>query len=146
MARAGYLLGIDLGAGSLKATLIRADGSLAGEASHPVATSNPKFGWSEQNPDDWYAALRHAVPAALKAARVAPETIAGIGFSGGAHIPVLTDAEDRPIRPAIMWSDQRSAAEARELHERAGAADHPHLSQPGEPDLVAGHAALAEAP
>jgi xylulokinase len=120
MARATHLLGIDLGAGSLKATLIRADGPLAGEASHPVATGNPKFGWSEQNPDDWYAALRRAVPAALKAAGIAPEAVAGIGFSGGAHIPVLTDAEDRPIRPAIMWSDQRSAAEARELHERAG--------------------------
>lgn len=49
MTRAAHLLGIDLGAGSLKATLIRGDGSLAGEASHPVATSNPKYGWSEQN-------------------------------------------------------------------------------------------------
>jgi len=120
MARAAYLLGIDLGAGSLKATTIRADGTLAGEASHPVATSNPKYGWSEQNPDEWYAALCHAVPAALKAAGIAPSEVAGIGFSGGAHIPVLTDGEDRPVRPAIMWSDQRSAAEARELHEKAG--------------------------
>jgi xylulokinase len=120
MARAAYLLGIDLGAGSLKATLIRADGTLAGEASHPVATSNPRHGWSEQNPDEWYAALCHAVPAALKAAGIAPAEVAGIGFSGGAHIPVLTDGEDRPVRPAIMWSDQRSAAEARELHEKAG--------------------------
>ncbi len=115
-----HLLGIDLGAGSLKATIIRKDGTVAGEGSHGIATSIPKFGWSEQNPADWYAALCRAVPAALQAAGLPPEAIAGIGLSGGAHIPVLTDAEDRVIRPAIMWNDQRSAQEARELHEQAG--------------------------
>ncbi len=120
MARGTYLLGIDLGAGSLKATIIRRDGSLAGEGAHGYATSTPKFGWSEQNPADWYAALCRAVPAALAAAKIKPEEIAGIGLSGGAHIPVLTDAADDVIRPAIMWSDQRSAQEARELHEQAG--------------------------
>ena len=119
-SRATHLLGIDLGAGSLKATIIGRDGRVAGEGSHGVSTSIPKFGWSEQNPADWYAALCRAVPAALQAARLPAEAIAGIGLSGGAHIPVLTDAEDRVIRPAIMWSDQRSAAEARELHEQAG--------------------------
>jgi len=120
MVRATYLLGIDLGAGSLKATIIRRDGSLAGEGAHGYATSTPKFGWSEQNPADWHAALCRAVPAALAAASIKPEEIAGIGLSGGAHIPVLTDAADNIIRPAIMWSDQRSAQEARELHDQAG--------------------------
>ena len=121
MVRQGtHLLGIDLGAGSLKATILRKDGSVAGEGSQGVATSVPRSGWSEQNPADWYAALCRAVPAALRSARLKPEAIAGIGLSGGAHIPVLTDAENRVIRPAIMWSDQRSAEEARELHERAG--------------------------
>ena len=118
--RGTHLLGIDLGAGSLKATIIRKDGTVAGEGSHGVATSIPKFGWSEQDPADWYAALCRAVPAALQAARLNPAEIAGIGLSGGAHIPVLTDAQDQVIRPAIMWNDQRSALEARELHEQAG--------------------------
>jgi xylulokinase len=115
-----HLLGIDLGAGSLKATIIRRDGSLAGEAAHPVETSIPRFGWSEQDPASWCRALCRAVPAAIAAASIAAHDIAGIGLSGGAHIPVLTDSEDRVIRPAIMWADQRSAAEARELHEQAG--------------------------
>ena len=119
-AACNHLLGIDLGAGSLKATIIRRDGSLAGEGSHPVATKIPRFGWSEQDPAEWYQALCRAVPAALAAAGLSPDAIAGIGLSGGAHIPVLTDAEDRVLRPAIMWADQRSAAEARELHEQAG--------------------------
>src|SRR5690349_20357856 len=119
-ARGNHLLGIDLGAGSLKATIIRRDGSLAGEASHPVETHIPKPGWSEQSPEEWFQALCKAVPAALKAAGVAAGEVACIGVSGGAHIPVLTDADDRPLRPAIMWNDQRSAREARELHEQAG--------------------------
>ena len=59
------LLGIDLGAGSLKASLIRLDGSLEGEASHPVSTLAPQSGWSEQDPAEWWREVCAAVPAAL---------------------------------------------------------------------------------
>jgi len=117
---ATYLLGIDLGAGSLKATVIDAAGRVAGQAGHPITTNVPHPGWSEQDPEAWFAALREAVPAALAAAGLAPSAIAGIAISAGAHIPVLTDAAGAVLRPAIMWNDQRSAAEAAELHERAG--------------------------
>jgi xylulokinase len=117
---ATYLLGIDLGAGSLKATVIDAAGRVAGQAGHPITTNVPHPGWSEQDPEEWFAALREAVPAALAAAGLAPSAIAGIAISAGAHIPVLTDAAGAVLRPAIMWNDQRSAAEAAELHERAG--------------------------
>lgn len=117
---AAHLLGIDLGAGSLKATLITAAGEIAGEASRPVTTHVPKSGWSEQDPAEWVAALYAAVPEAVAAAGIDASEIAGIGISAGAHTPVLTDAENRVIRPAIMWNDQRSAAEAAALHARAG--------------------------
>jgi xylulokinase len=115
-----FLLGIDLGAGSLKATIIDADGRLAGEGAHPIETRIPTFGWSEQDPRDWYAALCQAVPAAIAAAKIDAKAIAGIGFSAGAHTLVLTDGDGQIIRPAIMWSDQRSAEEARALHAEAG--------------------------
>ncbi len=115
------LLGIDLGAGSLKASLMTATGKVAGEASVGITTSIPQSGWSEQDPAEWYAALCKAVPAALAAAGVTAAEIAGIGVSAGAHIPVLTDETGKVLRPAIMWNDQRSAAEAAELHERGGA-------------------------
>ena len=119
-AKGAVLLGVDLGAGSLKASLVRFDGSVAGEASQPIETRIPRFGWSEQNPDEWWRAFTLAVPQALAAAGAKPDDIAGIGLSAGAHIPVLLDADGRVIRPAILWNDQRSAEEARELHERAG--------------------------
>lgn len=115
-----YLMGVDLGASNMKATIIRGDGSLAAEASHPLDTQILHPGWSEQNPDDWYAAFCKAAPQALKKAGIDAADIAGIGICGGAHIPVLTDASDAVIRPAILWNDQRSIAEARELHEKYG--------------------------
>jgi xylulokinase len=116
-----YLLGVDLGAGSLKATIITDTGAVMGEASAPITTSVTHFGWSEQDPAEWFAALRQAVPGAIAAAGILGAQIAGIGISAGAHIPVLTDAHGTVLRPAIMWNDQRSAAEAAALQDRAGA-------------------------
>lgn len=113
------MLGIDLGAGSLKATLVRADGTTAGEASAPVATANPRFGWAEQDPRDWWTAFCAAVPAALADAAVTGEAVTVIGFSGGAHIGVLCGSHGEVLRPAILWSDSRAATEAAELRARA---------------------------
>ena len=113
-----YLLGIDLGAGSLKATLITPEGVVKAEAGTPISTRMRHFGWAEQDPAEWYAALCRAVKQVL--AGIEPGEIAGIGISAGAHIPVLTDAKGAVLRPAIMWSDQRAAEEAAALHRQAG--------------------------
>ncbi|MGF1628041.1 MAG: xylulokinase [Kiloniellaceae bacterium] len=115
------VLGIDLGAGSLKATLIDETGATLAEAAAPIATRSPRLGWSEQDPAEWWQALQTAVPQALAKAGLPAGEIAAVGISAGAHIAVLEDAEGQVIRPAIMWNDQRSSAEAAELHERAGA-------------------------
>lgn len=116
-----YLLGIDLGAGSLKATIIDAQGRLIGEGSVPVTTLVPRLGWSEQDPAEWYVALCVAVRAALAVSGISPADIVGIGLSAGAHIPVLTNAQGAVLRPAIMWNDQRAGAQAAALHAAAGA-------------------------
>ena len=113
------LLGIDLGAGSLKASLITFDGALAGEGSHAVSTSAPKPGWSEQDPWDWWRAACAAVPAALARAGGDPKRIAAISFSAGAHTQVLEDRDGQVIRPAILWNDQRSGQQTKALRERA---------------------------
>ena len=113
------LLGIDLGAGSLKASLIHLDGLLAGEASHPVSTLAPKPGWSEQDPAEWWRAICVAVPAALAQAGGDASRIAALSFSAGAHTQVLEDRDGNVIRPAILWNDQRSGPQTKALRDRA---------------------------
>jgi xylulokinase len=115
------LVGIDLGAGSLKISVIRRDGSLVSEASAPVTTSSPHPGWSEQNPQDWWLAACDALRRGLKASGRPASDVAAISFSAGAHTQVLEDADGRVIRPAILWNDQRSRRETEELRERADA-------------------------
>jgi xylulokinase len=114
------MMGIDLGAGSLKVTILSEDGAVVNSASADIHTAMPKPGWSEQDPEAWYRGLCAAVPAALASDGLEATGITAISFSGGAHTPVLLDEQYRVIRPAILWSDQRSGAEARELEERAG--------------------------
>lgn len=113
------LVGIDLGAGSLKISIINTDGSLVSEASAPVATFAPHPGWSEQNPQDWWQAACDAMQRVLAASGRPATDIAAISFSAGAHTQVLEDADGRVIRPAILWNDQRSRKETQELRERA---------------------------
>ncbi|OYV38578.1 MAG: hypothetical protein B7Z80_09660 [Rhodospirillales bacterium 20-64-7] len=115
-----YLLGIDLGAGSLKAMVINTTGHRLGEGSSPITTHIPQPGFAEQHPAEWREALGMAVKQALAAAGIPAAQIAGIGVSAGAHIPVLMDPAEKIIRPAIMWSDQRSLVEAQALHAQAG--------------------------
>ncbi len=120
MAEGRHLMGVDIGAGSLKATIIDDAGRVLGTGTAPVATATPHPGWTEQEPEDWYRAACAGIAAALREAGLGGHDIRAVSFSAGAHTPVLLDAEDRPLRPAILWSDQRSAAEARELREAHG--------------------------
>jgi xylulokinase len=116
-----YLMGVDLGAGGVKVSIIDEDGHTVAEGSSSIATSTPHFGWAEQDPGEWWAAACAAIRAAFVAFDGSAEQIAGIGVSGGAHIGVLTDDDGVPLRPAILWSDSRSANEATELRESADA-------------------------
>ena len=109
-------LGIDLGSGGVKITLVADDGRVLASASRELVTSRPHPGWCEQAPDDWLVAMRAA--ARQLTASVDVGGIAAIGFSGGTHIAVLIDEAGRVLRPAILWSDQRSAREAAWLNER----------------------------
>ena len=115
----GVLLGLDLGAGGVKVSIVDADGITHAEGSSPITTTTPHFGWAEQHPDDWWQAACQAIRVAFAAFAGSAADIVAIGVSGGAHIGVLTDADGTPLRPAILWSDSRSANEAAELREAA---------------------------
>lgn len=115
-----WLMGIDIGAGSLKTMVVRSDGHIGGSASMDIATHSPQPRWSEQDPQDWWRAVCDTVPRALAEAGIGAGEIRAVSFSAGAHTPVLEDAQGRVLRPAILWSDQRSGEQVQALQQRHG--------------------------
>ena len=108
------LLGIDYGTGGCKVTAIGADGSFAGEASTEFPTYHDHPGWSEQEPQDWWNALRSSL-GKLAEKGVDLKSVVACALDGSTHNAVLLDAEYRPVRRTIMWTDQRSTAECEAL-------------------------------
>ena len=108
------LLGIDYGTGGCKVTVIDETGSFVGEASTEFATYHDHPGWSEQEPSDWWNALAESLKK-LAAKGVDLKSIAACALDGSTHNAVLLDAEYRPVRRTIMWTDQRATAECEAL-------------------------------
>ena len=108
-------LGIDLGTSALKAVLLDDDGHIAAQSEARLSVSTPRRLWSEQNPEDWWAAACRALDE-LKA-RHGPSLAAvrAIGLSGQQHGATLLDARGAVLRPAILWNDGRSGAECTAL-------------------------------
>jgi xylulokinase len=107
------LVGLDVGTTGVKAVAISPTGEVLAmeEEAYPLSTPHP--GWAEQDPEDWWRAAE-AVIARLPFAEVR------LGFSGQMHGLVCLDADDRVLRPAILWNDQRTAAECTEIEQRVG--------------------------
>jgi xylulokinase len=113
MAAERVLVGLDVGTTGAKALAITPTGEVVarGGAGYPLSTPRP--GWAEQDPEDWWRAAQ----AVLAELRVEP---AAIGLSGQMHGLVALDSRDRVLRPAILWNDQRTAAECAEIEKRIG--------------------------
>ena len=121
------LLGIDYGTGGCKVTALGTDGSFAGEASTEFPTHHDHPGWSEQDPQDWWDALKSSL-GKLAAKGVDLQSIAACALDGSTHNAVLlgstgsdvldgvlSDRSFRPVRRTIMWTDQRATAECEAL-------------------------------
>ncbi len=116
-------LGLDCGTSGLKALLTDPSGGTVASAVREYSPDRPRAGWSEQNPDDWVAAMAGAIAEIRDAAGKALSALRAIGFSGQMHGAVLLDRADKPVRPAILHNDGRAFREADEL-----ARDHPGLA------------------
>jgi xylulokinase len=117
-----YLLGLDIGTSGAKALLCDQRGTVLATATAEYPLHSPRPLWSEQDPADWWRGARAAIVDVLRQAGADGAQVAGLGLTGQMHGAVFLDARDQVIRPALLWNDQRTAAECAEITERVGAA------------------------
>lgn len=107
-----YLLGIDVGSSSVKASLLDvASGTCAGSAYYPKTEQkidSPQPGFAEQDPQCWYDCARDAVRDAIREAEAAPESVKAIGIAYQMHGLVCVDKNQNVLRPSIIWCDSRA--------------------------------------
>jgi xylulokinase len=109
------LVGLDVGTTGVKAVAITPEGEVLARAERGYPLSTPRSGWSEQDPEDWWLAAEAAL-----AEVSGTYDVAGIGLSGQMHGLVALDGENRVLRPAILWNDQRTGAECAEIERLLG--------------------------
>ncbi len=107
----GLVLGIDVSTTATKAVLVDERGNVRGTASAEYGFETPRPLWSEQDPTLWWNAATAAIAQALGAAGATGDDVVAVGLTGQMHGLVLLDERDEVLRPAILWNDQRTAAE-----------------------------------
>jgi xylulokinase len=112
-------LGIDLGTSAVKILLVDDHQTVIDQASAPLEVLRPQPLWAEQDPEQWWTATATALHALRERRPGALAAVRGIGLSGQMHGATLLDANDRVLRPAILWNDGRSSAECVEFERRA---------------------------
>lgn len=115
-----YLLGIDIGSSNLKCLIVRSDGVVMGSGTKELTTYYPLAGWAEQNPEDWYQALCETVAMSIRKGGIKNSQIVSVCITAATHTPVLLDSNDQVLRPAILWTDQRSTQEVEWLNQNYG--------------------------
>ncbi|MDE5587925.1 MAG: xylulokinase [Acetatifactor sp.] len=111
-------IGIDLGTSAVKLLLMDSEGKIVNVVSREYPLYFPHPGWSEQNPEDWYAQTMEGIRELLQGAD--KTQVAGISFGGQMHGLVILDKDDNVIRPAILWNDGRTTEETDYLNNVIG--------------------------
>jgi xylulokinase len=114
------LLGIDIGTSSCKTALFRQDGTVVAQESREYSVCYPSRGFVEQDPEEWWKAVRSALMAMKDTAGTLFEEIAGIGIDGQGWSAVAVDAEGNVLCNSPIWMDTRAAGMCKEWNERIG--------------------------
>lgn len=115
-----YVIGIDLGTSATKTVLFDSNGTIISSSSCEYDMQQPKNGWAEQDPIDWYNAAIKTLNEVIAKSNVSSDDIVSIGISGQMHGLVMLDEANEVLRPAILWCDQRTGKECKELTESLG--------------------------
>jgi len=115
-----YLLGIDIGTSGTKTVLFDEDGKTIANSLKEYPMYQPNVAWAEQDPEDWWEATSSSIREVLDKSGVNPADIKGVGLSGQMHGAVLLDKDNKVLRRAIIWCDQRSSQECEQITEIIG--------------------------
>lgn len=115
-----YLIGVDIGTSGTKTVLFDEAGAVVASALCEYPLYQPKNGWAEQDPEDWWQATVTTIHTVLQKSGILPGQIAGIGLSGQMHGLVMLDGEGNVLRPAILWCDGRTVTECEEITQLVG--------------------------
>lgn len=113
-----YVLGLDLGTSGLKGILVNKSGEVVNEASSEYPLLTPKRGHSEQDPKEWYKAVKEVMKTIVESTPSAKDQLEGISFSGQMHSLVLLDEQNNVLRPAILWNDVRTTKQCERITKR----------------------------
>lgn len=116
-----HFIGIDVGTSGTKTVLFNEAGVAIAEHTAEYEMYQPRNGWAEQHPADWWAAVCEGLRSVLSQSGLRGEDVAGLGLSGQMHGLVMLDDEGEVLRPSIIWCDQRTQKQCDEITERVGA-------------------------
>ena len=110
-----YTIGIDVSTTAVKALLVDSTGAVAGLASTDTPLQTPRPLWSEQNAEDWWRGACRSLRRLWADTGVDTHEIAAIGLTGQMHTLTMLDERGEVLRPAILWSDQRTSPQCDEI-------------------------------
>lgn len=113
-----YFIGIDLGTSSTKFLLVNENGEILNSISKDYKVIYPNSGWSEQDPNEWWEAVKIGVPELLSG--FDSSIVRGIGVAGQMHGLVVLDKNDNVLRNVILWNDSRTNKETDYLNNVVG--------------------------
>jgi xylulokinase len=115
---AKYFIGVDTSTTASKALVIDEQGNVVASKGNPHELSTPRPLWSEQEPENWWQAASKSIREVLEI--IPAEAVAAVGLTGQMHGLTPLDKDGQPVRPAILWNDQRSTAQCATITERIG--------------------------
>lgn len=115
---ATYILAHDLGTSGNKATIFSVEGKMLGSSISPYSTHYFNEKWVEQNPNDWWNAVCDSTKKLIEDTGIDPTEIAVVSFSGQMMGCLVVDEQGNPLRPSIIWADQRATVQAKELEKQ----------------------------
>jgi len=118
MSSRGVLVGLDVGTNGARAVAVDLIGTVRADAAAGYPLMTPRAGWAEQHPQDWWRACQKVL---RELTSKIEDPVLGLGLTGQMHGSVFLDGSNKVIRPALLWSDQRTASQAEAITETVGA-------------------------